>query len=462
MFLLSPRFRRRLVSTRLRLGALLLLCGLASPLFAAEKPNVLFLNIDDLRDVRAYNPQVKTPNLDRLAAEGVRFDSAYVQATFCNPSRSSFLTGLRPYRTGVTDNRAHFRDTVPDVVTLPQHFRQNGYLTYRFGKIFHGAENMDDPASWDHAEYPRNTPAGRGKKHDITGGKIRWCWWAAPDCEDEALADGIIARKAVEFLEGKHEKPFFLAVGFHKPHDPFVAPKRYFDLYPPESLPLHSDPSHASPTPDPQMTGWKRIFETFTPEQERQFLRAYSAASTFADAQVGKVLGALDRNGLRENTIVFLMSDHGYHLGEREWWNKATLYEYSTRTPLIARVPGVTAAGRPCRRIVEFLDLYPTLVELAGLNAPPHLQGRSLVPLLENPDRAWERPAYSVLRRGKYGWGRSVRTENWRYIRWENAPEAEELFDHRTDPGEWRNLAKDPAHAETVARLRTLLQTLEE
>lgn len=428
---------------------------------AAPKPNVLFIAIDDLRtDLGCYgHPVVKTPQLDRLSRRGMRFDRAYVQATFCNPSRSSFLTGLRPDVTRVLNNKDHFRNNIPEVVTLPQLFRENGYHTYRLGKIYHGAEDMEDPKSWDLAEYPKGTPLGKEKfeGRNLTGAKLKWCVWASAKGGDGDQPDGEIATKAVAFLGRKHDKPFFLAAGFHKPHDPFVAPKAYFDMYPPASLKLHRDPPGASPTPDHQIGGgFKVAFDAFTDRERLEFQRAYYACTTFVDAQIGKVLEAVEANGLGESTLIFLLSDHGYHLGERGWWNKSTLYEYSSRSPLMVYAPGMKAGGKPCARLVEFVDVYPTVAGLAGLKAPAGLHGKSFAPLLDDPGQPWKEGAFSQILRGDV-MGRTVRTERWRYVEWEDGA-VPELFDHDADPGEWKNLAADPAQAATVKRLSGMLK----
>lgn len=415
--------------------------------------NVLFITIDDLRDIGSYDPMVRKPNLDRLAASGVHFEQAYVQTTFCNPSRTSFLTGLRPTRTGVLDNRTHFRDHLPEVVTLPQLFRQNGYYTYRLGKIFHGGASMDDPASWDRAEFPETTDLGRqGRRWYPPEKTPPWCWSLEAEGTDEDQPDGQTAALAVEFLRQSHEKPFFLAVGFHKPHDPFVAPKAYFAGYGLDEVKLHPTPADATPTPARQIGGpWMPVFDAFSDTDRKEFLRAYYAGTTFMDAQLGKVLDALEETGLSKNTVVCLLSDHGYHLGERGWWNKSTLYEYSARSPLMIRVPGMTSAGTPCRRVVEFVDIYPTLAGLCGLNPPPDLAGRDLRPLLDDPTAAWDHPAFSYIRRGSEI-GISIRTEQWRYIEWPDGVDTE-LFDQTADSGNWYNLAARAEYAEVMRRL---------
>ena len=425
------------------------------------RPNVLFIAIDDLRtEIGCYGADhVRTPNIDRLAAQGMRFDRAYVQAAFCNPSRASFLTGLRPDVTNVLDNGTWFRRNLPDAVTLPQMFKQNGYYTMRLGKIFHGTQSMDDPQGWHQAVYPQATERGlRGEGRNLTDGKVKWCRWKAAEGDDLDQPDGQIARLAVAFLKERHEQPFFLAVGFHKPHDPFIAPARYFEGYPLHSLRLHRDPPDRSPDVPLAIPGtWKTPFDEFSDQERREFLRAYFACTTFVDAQVGKVLDALDQSGGRDNTVVILISDHGYHLGERGWWNKNTLFELTSRTPMIAYAPQMKAKGKSCRRLVEFVDIYPTLAELCGLKPPTGLAGRSMAPLLDDPDQPWKEAAFMQLVRGAAE-GRTVRTERWRYTEWDQGRQGVELYDHDSDPGEYRNLAEDAKYAQIVSSLRQLLR----
>jgi len=441
---------------------------------AAGRPNVLFIAVDDLRnDLGCYgHPQVKTPNIDRLAARGIRFDRAYCQYPVCNPSRTSLLTGLRPDSTGVLDNNTNFRAKLPDVVTLPQLFRRHGYYAASLGKIFHRGltmedlrAEMDDSPSWDVARYFQATARGnQGEGRNLTGGRLEWCRWLAAEGEDEDQPDGQIAREAIKLMEERRDKPFFLALGFHKPHDPFNAPKKYFDLYPLEKLKLPQDASDRSPELPQALPGgaFREAFARFTDQERREFMRAYYAGVSFTDAQVGKVLDALDRLKLADSTIVVFFGDHGYHLGERGWWNKNTLFELSARAPLIVAAPRAKARGQSSARLVEFVDIYPTLVELSGLPAPAHLEGRSFVPLLDAPRRAWKQAAYTQAQRGKTA-GRSIRTERWRYTEWRNESGAVigmELYDHRADPSEWKNLANDtqsaPVRKELAARLAKL------
>jgi iduronate 2-sulfatase len=427
--------------------------------------NVLFIAADDLRnDLGCYgHPLVRSPNIDRLARSGTRFDRAYCQYPICNPSRVSLLTGLRPDTTRVLNNTTFFRRQLPDVVTLPQLFRKHGYFTTRLGKIYHGARDMEDPQSWDVALYPEGTARGKeGEGRNLTEGRVPWCRWLAAEGGDEDQPDGQIAREAVRLLEEQAKapgkQPFFLAVGFHKPHDPFVAPRRYFDLYPLERLNPPRDPADRSPELPLAIAGrWKTEFDRFTDRERREFMRAYYAGTSFMDAQVGKVLDGLDRLKLAENTAVVFFGDHGYHLGERGWWNKNTLFELSARAPLIVRLPGMKAPGKSCARLVEFVDIYPTLADLCSLPAPSNLEGRSFRPLLNDPGRPWKEAAFTQVQRGMTA-GRSVRTERWRYTEWGGGAQGAELYDHESDPGEYRNLAADPKHAPWVEKMKRLLK----
>ena len=448
------------------------LCGHAS---AAEKLNVLFIAVDDMNnDLGCYgHPLVKSPNIDRLAAQGVRFDRAYCQFPLCSPSRSSLMTGLRPDTTRVFDLQYRFRQGLPDVVTLSQCFGQQGYYAARVGKIYHygnpgdiGTSGLDDPASWQ--EF--YNPAGRDKtalEKDIInytpkrGLGASMSLLADKTGKDEEHTDGKVATQAIELLEKHKDAPFFLAVGFYKPHCPYIAPQKYFDLYPLEKIALPEiaadvktnvpAPAFAATQPWPYLGA--------TAEQAREGKRAYYAAISFVDAQIGRVLAALDRLGLRENTLVVFWSDHGYSLGERGLWAKQSCFEESARMPLIIAPPAAKSAGKMCARTVELLDLYPTLADLAGVTPPKDLQGVSLRPLLENPATPWMRPAFTQVQRGGFP-GHSVRTERWRYTEWDRGAKGAELYDHTADPGELRNLATDPAHAATVAELKALLKAI--
>ncbi|MEB3323455.1 MAG: sulfatase-like hydrolase/transferase, partial [Synechococcaceae cyanobacterium] len=311
------------------------------PAASPDRPNVLLIVTDDLRcETGAYGAaHVRTPNIDRLARRGMRFDRAYAQATLCSPSRASFLTGLRPDRTGVHDNVIDYRDAMPDAVTLAQLLREHGYTTHRIGKVFHDRKEADDTAEWDAWSYPRSSDVGRrGEGRNLTGGALKWCRWRAAEGGDDDQPDGGIAREAVRFLEQSHDKPFLLALGFHSPHDPFVAPAAFFGPYPLDSQapPASSGPRSASAA---HFSGYQRAFDRFTDTDRREFLRAYRAATSFLDAQVGRVLDALEASPFADRTIVVFLSDHGYHLGEHGWWSKATLFEAAARTPLVVSAP---------------------------------------------------------------------------------------------------------------------------
>ena len=486
-----------MTSTRFLFG-LALAGALASSAQAAErKLNVLFIAVDDMNnDLGCYGrPLVQSPNIDRLAKMGVKFDRAYCQFPLCCPSRSSLLTGLRPSATRVFGNTYHFRTGLPDVVTLPQLFKNSGYYSARVGKIYHygnpndiGTSGLDDPPSWDHVV----NPAGRDKtvlENDIINYTPRrglgsaMCFLADQKGRDEEHTDGKVALEAIKLLERHKDRPFFIAAGFYKPHTPYVAPQRYFDLYPMSRIqlpPVAADfrsgvpkPALASTTPWP--------YFGITADQARECKQAYYAAISFVDAQIGKLLDAMDRLKLWDNTVVVFWSDHGYQVGEHGLWMKQSLFEEAARVPLIIVAPNVKGNGGACGRVVELVDLYPTLADLAGLTrvgegkslrspwtsyptladftglAPERLGGVSLKPLLENPGLVWERHAYTQVQRGGFP-GYSVRTERWRYTEWDDGKQGAELYDHEADPQELHNLAADPKHAPVVADLKALVK----
>lgn len=440
---------------------------------AKGKPNVVFIVVDDLNtDLGVYgHPHVKTPNLDKLAARGVRFERAYAQYPMCNPSRLSFLSGKRPETIGIFDNRSPVRARHPDIVMLPQLFRQQGYFSARIGKVFHDElydlkVNADDPLSWDMTVNPRGTPRhleGEGK--NLTGGRVGYLNILASEGSDADQPDGEAAAEAVRLLERRaaaassNDQPFFLALGLRKPHNPYYAPKKYFELFS-----LNDAKPNRGPTNDgaavPPMVLPPAANASLGEKEGREFVRAYWACNTFMDAQVGVVLEALERLKLGDNTIVVFFSDHGLHLGEHNWWNKVTLFERSARVPLIIAGPGVGARGKVSTRTVELLDLFPTLVALAGLRAPSGLEGKSLAPLLSDAQAPWDKAAFTVVSRGGGGkMGRTVRTERFRYTEWDEGRLGAELYDHQSDPNEWTNLAPKPEQASIVAELKRLLQT---
>lgn len=447
-----------------RFVSVLALAALASPGHAAARPNVLFVVVDDLSCVLGCygHPLGKTPNADALAGRALRFERAYCQYPVCNPSRTSMLTGLRPDSTGILDNAAHLRKKLPSAVTLPQLFRQRGYTSVSLGKVFHRGltmedtrPEMDDASSWDVRRYFHSTPTGlKGEGRNMTGSKHAWCRWLAAEGGDEDQPDGQIAAEAVKLLGSKNEKPWFLAVGFHKPHDPFIAPKKYFDLYPLDKLPVHRPPEGRS-APPPLAVGRGFDFD-FTDRDRREFLRCYLACTSFMDAQLGKLLDALSRHKLWDRTVVVFVGDHGYHLGEHGWWNKNTLFELSARVPLIVWAPGMKAAGKRTSALVELVDLYPTLADLCGLEVPEGLEGKSFRPLLDEPGRKWKGAAFTQVQRGKVA-GRSVRTDRWRYTEWDGGRGGVELYEPAKDPAGYFNLAGKPEYEDAVKGLKKQL-----
>ena len=440
---------------------------------AQPKWNVLLIASDDLNAALGLygNDLVKTPNLVRLARRGVRFDRAYCQFPLCNPSRSSFLTGLRPDHTKVLDNAVKFRDVDPNIVTLPQLFKKNGYHVARVGKLFHygvpgqiGTSGLDDPASWDKVVNPRGRD--RDDEPKITslkpesrefGGTLSWL---AAEGTDEEQTDGKSAAAAIGLLEQNKDRPFFLGVGFYRPHTPYVAPRKYFDLYPPDRLtPAQYPPDDRNDIPPAALVN-RPEERAMTDAQQREAMQAYYASVTFMDAQVGKLLDALDRLKLADRTIVVFLSDHGYLLGEHGLWQKMCLFEESARVPLVVAAPG-HKGDRTCFRLVELVDIYPTLAELCGLAPPANLDGRSLVPLLDDPEQPWKNAAFTQVTRGQREnqfQGRSIRTERFRYTEWDGGRRGVELYDHQLDQGEFRNLANDPEFADDILPLRALLR----
>ena len=438
---------------------------------STQKPafNVLFIASDDLRpELACYGNQfIKTPNIDRLASRGVRFERAYTQYPLCNPSRTSLLTGRYPTQTGVMDNETWFRAEHPDFVSLPQHFKAHGYAALRAGKIFHGG--IDDTEAWTEggearnfsgARRPPNTANPRGPSRAAQSDRI-----VVLEGDGESNGDYRTATRAIEYLERHKDRPFFLAVGFAKPHSPPAAPKKFFDHYDPAKIQLPPDfaPSPAAPPGFPEISIPRRNADLFigrdaSPEEAREMIRAYYASVSFMDAQVGRVLDALDRLKLRDRTIIVFWGDHGYHLGEKGKWSKAySLYEVGARVPLIIAAPRVKPGVSG--RTVQLLDLYPTLVELCGLPRPPGIEGNSLMPLLRNPRAKWNHPAFTVTRfQDKIG--KSVRTERWHYVEWDDGNAGGMLFDHSRDPFELKNLADDQAFARQVREMKRLLERL--
>jgi uncharacterized sulfatase len=433
--------------------------------------NILFIAIDDLNcSLGCYgHPQVKSPNIDKLAARGIRFEHAYCQYPLCNPSRSSLLSGLRPDSTRIYENGTAIRKVFPDIVTLPQLFRNNGYFSARVGKIYHygvpgqiGTSGLDDAPSWDRFV----NPAGRDRADEADvinftpdrqlGAAL--CWMEAKGT-DEEQTDGKVAAETIRLLEAHKNKPFFLAAGFYRPHVPDIATKPYFDLYPLDQITLPKEPpEHITNIPPVALTT-KPLNYGIDEEKLRIFKRAYFASISFVDAQVGKVLDELDRLQLADRTIIVLFGDHGWSLGEHGQWQKQLLFEEVARVPLIIVLPRNKVTG-VSPRPVELVDIYPTLADLCGLKGPANLEGKSLRPLLDNPRARWLTPAVTQQIRnfeGKTIMGYSVRTEHWRYTEWDGGAAGVELYDQLADPQEWHNLAHDPKFARNVADLKKLM-----
>jgi choline-sulfatase len=454
---------------------LLVIVFAASPVALAQqssRPNVLLLMSDDLATTLGCygHLQAKTPNIDALSKRGVLFERAYCQFPHCNPSRSSMLSGFRPNTTRVTNNEDNLYENIPGVVTLPHLFRQHGYATARCGKIFHlgvptGLESMDDPQAWDFGtpfKDERPFPRARVSSVKVVAGNKEGLRWTETTGAEDDLVDGNFAKTAVEWLEKRDpSRPFFLAVGFHRPHLPLVAPAKYFDLYPLDAITLPAEPQDdESDIPLPARNGSVLNYAiTATPDQRRAAIRGYLACVSYVDAQVGRVLDAVQRLGLAENTIIVFASDHGWHLGEHKLWHKRSLFEECARVPFIVVAPGAEASGKRSAGLVELLDVFPTLCDLAGVPAPAELQGKSLRPVLNDASAKLHDAAFTQARRGPNAeiWGRSVRTERWRYTEWDEGAAGVELYDHDNDPHEYTNLAKDPRHAAVMKELHNLL-----
>lgn len=529
--------RGRVILSRLRL---VFLCGFVpAGLFAAAgagdsskpRPNVLFIAVDDLRpELGCYgNTIIKTPQIDRLAARGVVFERTYAQQSVCSASRTSMLTGLRPDTTGIYDNATHFRSRKPDAVTLPQQFREHGYHTASVGKIFHSqwdlayvGRQLDDPPSWSEpAWFPRTvqfyfTSEGQriartvfartarcpldgrtlclhserigAQQADIDLADRKYDQWKnhfvmgpvteAPDVADNVLSDGEVADQAIATLRRIKDRSFFLAVGFSRPHVPYVAPKKYWELYRPESLPLAANPQSplGSPAwallPAHDFSGYTDVPKNGALPQSvvRRLVHGYYASVSYVDAQLGRIIVELERLGLAENTIIVVWGDHGFHLGENSRWGKQTCFEMANRQPLIVCAPGQQGNGRKSAALVESVDLFPTLCDLSGVAIPGTVEGASFAPLLGDPDRKWKEAVFSQFPRpvraggGKTGaqpddkMGYSMRTDRYRYTEWRYVlrPEeiaARELYDHHDDAAENRNVADEPARQDLIRSL---------
>lgn len=462
------------------------------PAAPAAKLNVLFLAVDDLRpQLGCYgDPVVQSPHIDRLAARGLVFNRAFCQQALCSPSRISLLSGRYPATSGIYQIGPTLRSAMPDIVTLPQHFKHHGWFARSLGKVYH--VGIDDPPSWSVPSWvskaPRygpegmklveqrrqelqaagQTPPQKGAGNPFYAGPV----FEAPDVADDDLTDGDTGREAVlalRELARQPGQPFFLAVGFVNPHVPWVAPKKYWDLYDPADLQLPTNryapknaPAFAAKTgEDFFWYGRVPADRVITPEFGRQCLHGYLAAVSYIDAQVGRVLAELDRLGLRERTLVCFWGDHGYYMGEHNWWGgKHNNYEGATRVPLIVAVPGQKTAGQKSDAVVEFVDIYPSLVELAGLPLPAGLDGQSFKPLLDDPQQRWDKVAFSQYPKGGY-LGTAMRTDRYRYVEWQDKNgqlAARELYDHARDPQENENVAGQPDQAAVLDQLGRLMR----
>ncbi len=439
------------------------LLALAFALFtfsaAAEpaKPNVLFIAIDDLRDWVGYlghNAQTKTPNIDRLAKMGVAFTRSYCAAPVCNPSRAALMTGLRPGTSGVYNNNNDWRTVVSEDKPLTTTFRKAGYYVCGAGKIYHGG--FDRTSEWD--DYFKNEGGGKAEKKLAKTAKddgVGGIKFAPLDCEDADLPDYKITDYGIAELGKKHDKPFFLAVGLHKPHMPWNVPQKYYDMFPADKVvmpPYLEDDLKDLPPAGVKMARADGDHAAILKSGRwKEAVQAYLAAIAYTDMNIGRLLDAYDKSPERDNTIIVFWCDHGWHLGEKQHWRKFALWEEATRSPLLWVVPGVTKAGGVCERTVDFMSIYPTLTDLCGIAKPAHVEDPSLKPLLADPKAKWEQPGVTTYQFKNH----AVRTEGWRYIRY--ADGGEELYNEQTDPNEWTNLASDPQYAARKTELAKLL-----
>ena len=479
----------------------LLLMAIISPAARAadQRRNVLFIISDDLNNLLGCygDPMVKTPNIDRLAARGVRFDRAYCAFPLCGPSRNSMLTGLYPNSTGIQTNGLVFRQTIPNQLSMSQAFRQQGYFAARIGKLYHynvpnsiGTNGHDDPGSWELELNPAGVDRLEEHPHITSlvpnqfGGTLSW--YASPK-SDEHHTDAIMAKDADWVLERcarDKQRPFFLAVGFFRPHTPYVAPQRpWFDMYDVNAMSVvEGVEADRADIPEAGLGSQKKEQNTMTDEQRRQARQAYYASISFMDAQVGRVIESLDRHGLAEKTVIVFTSDHGYHMGEHGLWQKMSLFEESARVPMLIVAPGAGSAGGVVSAPVSQVDLFPTLAELCGVTPPTNLQGQSLVPMLRDNAQTGRGWALTQVTRGGGGgqqknkkaaeasgksnpaandgryFGYSLRTERWRYTEWDGGQKGRELYDHDTDPRELTNLADHADHSKTMEQLATLMR----
>ena len=454
---LHPLTRRDFLSTGLKAGAAAFTTGLLPRLRAdvQNRYNVLFIIVDDLRPMLGCygHPEMHTPNIDRIAEQGTLFNRAYCQYPLCSPSRTSMITGLRPETTGVLNNSVDFREKLPNVVTLPQHFKAHGYHTQSVGRVAHLPKLQDDENSWSASSW---RPVWRPFDIRTTPS------WQALDVGDDELRDGETAKRAVQVLEEIKAEQFFLAVGFYKPHLPWKAPRKYFDLYNTQTFNLPASATPPKDVPARALTNWSNIrayqdlpsgTEPLSDAKTLELIRAYAAVTSYVDAQIGRLLNQLDILGLTENTVIAFCGDHGHHLGEHGIFGKQTLFEVSLRSPLIVSVPRQTYPKATANALAELVDIYPTLCDACQIPIPPQLEGTSLMPVIEQPTRPWKTAAFSKSGGAAFG-GISIRTERYRYTeRGENAKYGRELYDYDADPDETVNIANLPENAQLIAHL---------
>jgi iduronate 2-sulfatase len=470
---------KQIFKSVIRPAALLGIVSIAhgvKPIEAAPKKklNVLFIAIDDLRPhLGCYGfDYVKSPNIDKVAANGLLFTRAYCQMGLSSPSRTSLLTGLNPDVTGITTIGPHFRDSLPDVVTLPQYFKQNGYFTQGFGKVYHNG--LDDPKSWsvphDPGNKPRYTPEGqsimkrRQEENNNKGivairpnDRAKGPPFESYDCEDNYFLDGGNAESAIKALERIKDTAFFLAVGFANPHIPYVSPKRYWDMYSSEkiALPLNQFPPDGAPgwalQSLAELNSYYNVPDPLTDDFKRELIRGYIAATSYVDSQVGLLIEALKKYKLLDNTIIVIWGDNGYQLGQHSMWScKHTNYETSVLVPLIISIPGMKSKGEKSASLIEFTDIYPSLAEICGFKIPSHCQGRSFKALVDDPDIKINQETFNQYQKGGYK-GYSIRNDRYRLVQWTKDKEiVYELYDHVTDPDENKNIASDPLVKSTI------------
>lgn len=466
--------------------ARLIVALFALALTAKSAENVLFIAIDDLRPMLGcYGDKTAiSPNIDSLAKRGTTFTSAYCQEAVCCPSRLSLLTGRRPDTTKVWDNKTHFREAMPNVITLPQHFKNHGYHTRSIGKIFHGAgKPSKDAPSWSEEplfDYVRDPNVRYATVKNLTVKGLKRAASESAAVSDETYIDGIVCESALDALDELTQagKPFFLAVGFRKPHLPFCAPKKYWDLYRREDIPRPVSDTHPDGAPELAVRSWMELEGytdipkdgKITSSKIQELRHGYYACVSFVDAQVGRLLDRLENLGLADNTVICLWGDHGFHLGEQGLWTKANNYELSTRVPLILSVPGQARAGSQSGALVELVDVYPTLADICGLKSPQGVEGISLRPLMRNPDRPWKQAVFSQYPRSFEGnrhrrhgdiMGYALRTSTHRYVEWREWKSGRvttrELYDHSSDASEMSNIAE--AHPTLVEVLSAQLRS---